>query len=70
MIALVYLTVSHLGTFKKCSFIFERERVRACTSEGGKAKERETESEVGSGLCAVSANSHTGLELRNCEIMT
>ena len=39
-------------------------------SRGGAQTEGDTESEAGSRLWAISTESDTGLELRNCEIMT
>ena len=39
-------------------------------SRGGAERWRDTESEAGSGLLAVSTEPHAGLELTECEIMT
>ena len=39
-------------------------------TEGGVEREGDTESEVGSKLCAVSTEPNAGLELMNCDIMT
>ena len=48
-------------------FIFERETER----EQGRGRERRRyRIEIGSRLRAVSAESDTGLELMNCEVMT
>ena len=49
-------------------FIFGTERDRAWTGEG--QRERETESETGSRLWAISPEPDTGLELMDHEIMT
>ena len=38
--------------------------------EQGRSRERDTESETGSRLRAVSTEPDTGLELTNCEIVT
>ena len=53
-------------------FILERERARASkrASGGGAERDRDTESQAGSRLGAVSTEPDTGLELKNCEIMT
>ena len=47
-----------------------RERARACMSSGGAERERDTESEAGSRLQAVSTEPDLGLELVNREILT
>ena len=49
-------------------FLFETERDRACTGEG--QREGDTESETGSRLRAVSTEPDAGLELTDREIMT
>ena len=49
-------------------FIFERER--DSMNGGGEDRERDTESEAGSRLWAVSTEPNAGLELMNCDIMT
>ena len=51
-------------------FIFERERERERMSRGGVEREKDTESEAGSRLWAVSTEPDVGLELANQEIMT
>ena len=52
--------------FKKCLFIFERERA----SRGGAESEGDTEPEAGSRLRAVSTEPHAGLQPISSEIMT
>ena len=47
-------------------FIFEGERENG----GGAEREGGTESEAGSRLGAISPEPDSGLELRNCDIMT
>ena len=54
--------------FFQCLFIFERQRQNM--SGGGAEREGDTESEVGSGLRAVSPEPDAGLELTNREILT
>ena len=51
-------------------FIFETERDRQSASRGGAERERDTESEAGYRLWAVSTQPDAGLGLVNCEIMT
>ena len=47
-----------------------RETEKQTVSEEGAERERDTESEAGSRLRAVSAEPNTRLELKNVEIMT
>ena len=49
-------------------YFFETERDRAWTGEG--QRERDTESETGSRLWAVSTEPYTGLKFTSCEIMS
>ena len=51
-------------------YLFLRKRERQGVSRGGKERERDTESEAGSRLRAVSTEPDTGLELVNHEITT
>ena len=57
-----------LKKFLKMFYSWERER--ECTSGEGAERERDTESEAGSRLWAVSTESDAGLELTSHEIMT
>ena len=47
-------------------YFFQRQNV----SRGGAEREKDTESEAGSIIWAVSTEPDTGLEPTNCEIMT
>ena len=51
-------------------FIFDRERQMECEMGRGRDREGDTESAAGSGIRAVSAEPHAGLEPTNREIMT
>ena len=65
------ITIIHVNItkiFLKCLFIFKRDRDRASTGE--EQRDRETESEVGSRLQAVSTEPDVGLELTSHEIGT
>ena len=51
-------------------FIFLRQKERESMSRGGAERERDTESEAGSRLWAVSTEPDAGLALTDCEVMT
>ena len=57
--------------FFNVSYLFLRERERACAHKLGRAEgEGDTESETDSRFKADITEPDTGLELTNCEIMT